>query len=80
MPCYAILIFLVARGKDPGLLFHLEDKSPLTKNKFVSKFRGFLDQAGIASSLYGGHSVRIGAAAMAAANGVEDNLIQTLGR
>ena len=78
--CSTILNFLVARGKDPGLLFHFKDKSPLTKNKFVSKFRGLLDQAGIDSSLYSGHSFRIGAASTAAANGVEDSLIQTLGR
>ena len=64
----------------PGLLFHFSDGSLLTKSKFVDKFRTLLQQAGIDGSLYSGHSFHIGAAATAAANRVEDSLIQTLGR
>ena len=73
-------MYLAARGNAPGLLFHFEDGSPLTKNRFITKFRSALTQAGIDSSLYSGHSFRIGAASTAAANGVEDSLIQILGR
>ena len=79
-PVSALLNYLAVRGKEPGLLFHFSDGSPLTKSKFVDKFRSLLYRAGIDGSSYSGHSFRIGAASTAAANGVEDSLIQTLGR
>ena len=50
------------------------------KSKFTARFRQLLDQAGVDSTPYAGHSFRIGAATTAAAKGVEDSLIQTLGR
>ena len=80
MSCYRTFEHLTLRGNSTGLLFHFEDNTPLTKSKFTSKFRDLLIQAGIDSSLYAGHSFRIGAASTAAAKGVEDSLIQTLGR
>ena len=79
-PVSALLNFIAARGNSPGLLFHFKDSSPLTKSKFTSKLRYLLSLAGIDSSLYAGHSFRIGAATTAASRGVEDALIQTLGR
>ncbi len=79
-PVSAVLNYLTIRGSNPGLLFHFQDLTPLTKSKFTAKFRNILTQAGLDSSLYAGHSFRIGAASTAAANGVEDSLIQTLGR
>ncbi len=42
--------------------------------------RQALQQAGVDHSKYNGHSFRIGAATTAAAKGIEDSLIQTLGR
>ena len=42
--------------------------------------RSTLNKAGIDSSKFSGHSFRIGAASVAAARGVEDSTIQTLGR
>ena len=75
-----LCFWLPAAMHAPGLLFHFEDGSPLIKNRFATKFRSALTQAGIDSSLYSGHSFRIGAASTAAANGIEDFLIQTLGR
>ncbi len=71
-PLTAILNYVAIRGSSPGLLFHFRDKTPLTKGGFVSSFRGLLQQAGV--------DFRIGAASTAAARGVEDSLIQTLGR
>lgn len=79
-PMAAILNYLAIRGSEPGLLFHFKDCSPLTKSKFTASFRKLLDQAGINSSHYAGHSFRVGAASTAAARGIEDSLIQTLGR
>lgn len=79
-PVTALLNYLAIRGNRPGLLFHFRDNSPLTKTKLTSNLRRLLNQVGIDSSLYAGHSFRIGAATAAAAKGVEDSLIQTLGR
>ena len=79
-PVAALLKFLLIRGSHPGVLFHYRDQSPLTKNKFTSSFRDILTRSGIDSSQYSGHSFRIGAASTAAANGVEDSVIKTLGR
>ena len=79
-PVSALLNYLAVRGCNQGLLFQFANHSPLTKCEFTERFRSILDQAGIDSSLYAGHSFRIGAATTAAANGVEDSLIHTLGR
>lgn len=79
-PVSALLNYLTVRGTSPGILFRFQDNTPLTKPKFTSKFRDFLKLAGIDDTLYAGHSFRIGAATTAAAKGVEDSLIQTLGR
>ena len=79
-PVTAMFSYLSIRGNSDGMLFQFHDHSPLTKAKFISEFRKVLFQAGIDSSLYSGHSFRIGAASTAAANGVEDSIIQTLGR
>ena len=79
-PVSALLNYLIARGTAPGLLFHFKDNAPLTKSKFTAKFRESLLLAGIDCTLYAGHSFRIGAASTAAAKGIEDSLIQTLGR
>ena len=54
-PVTALLVYLAARGNAPGLLFRFEDGSPLTKNRFVTKFRSALTQVGIDGSLYSGH-------------------------
>ncbi len=78
-PVAALLSYLSARGSKPGLLFHFHNGSPLTKSKFTSQFRKALTSRGIDSSLYAGHSFRIGAATTASLNGVEHSLIQTLG-
>ena len=49
-PVTALLNYLAVRGKQPGLLFHFSDHSPLTKNKFNCTFRNILSKAGIDSS------------------------------
>ena len=79
-PVAALLQFLAIRGKHPGPLFMCSNGRPLTKGKFVAEVRAALTRANIPASEYAGHSFRIGAATTAAAAGLEDSLIQTLGR
>ena len=79
-PVTALLNYLTIRGSNPGLLFHFKDGTPLTKPRFTSNLRDLLKQVGINDTQYAGHSFKIGAATTAAAQGVEDSLIQTLGR
>ena len=63
-----------------GPLFKFADGRVLTRQRFVSAVREGLKKAGIHSSKYSGHSFRIGAATTAAARGIEDCVIKTLGR
>ena len=77
-----VLTYLAIRGSQEGLLFRFQDNSPLTKSRFVDKFWQLLhvDQAEMDGVLYAGNSFLIGATTTAAANGVEDSTIQTLGK
>ena len=52
----------------------------LTKQRFVTKVREALQKTGLEEAKYNGHSFRIGAATIAAAKGLEDSIIKTLGR
>ena len=61
-----MLPILVARGALPGPLFQLQDRTPLTKDYFIHKFRAVLTNIGLEASQYAGHSFRIGAATTAA--------------
>ena len=54
------------------------DGRPLTRQQLSSSVQSILHGAGYAG-LYSGHSFRIGAATTAAARGVPDHLIKTLG-
>ena len=79
-PVAALLSYLAKRGLAPGPLFRLDDGRPLTRLALVSEVRAALTVAGIDPAPYSGHSFRIGAATSAAAAGVEDAVIKTLGR
>ena len=79
-PVAAILDFLCVRGDDPGPLFVFEDGRPLTRARFAEEVRSALSRAGVDQSKYCTHSFRIGAATTAAAKGIEDSVIKTLGR
>ena len=79
-PVAAILNYMVARGNSPGPLFTWEDVRYLTRDRFVAGVRTALSKAGYTASDYAGHSFRIGAAKTASQRGVQDSLIQTLGR
>ena len=79
-PVEALLAYIAKRGKEQGLLFRFEDKRLLTKDRFVSRVREALSQAGVNEKLYSGHSFRIGAATTAGRKGLSSEKIQTLGR
>ena len=78
-PIRAFGDFLALRGSSEGPLFTFSDGRPLTRQQLSSTFQSILHSAGYTGS-YSGHSFRIGAATTAAARGVPDHLIKTLGR
>ena len=79
-PVSALLQYLHTRGTSPGPLFQYRDGRPLTRARFAAEVRDALGKAGIDQSKYCTHSFRIGAATTAAAKGIEDSVIKTLGR
>ena len=79
-PVAALAAYLAIRGNQPGPFFQFRDGRPLSRERFAIKVREALTEAGLEASKFTGHSFRIGAATTAAARGVEDSLIKTLGR
>ena len=71
---------LASSKGDRGLFFQFRDGLPLTRQKFIAKVREVLEEAGLYPKKYAGHSFRIGAVTTAAAHGVEDSVIKTLGQ
>ena len=78
-PVSAILSYLCVRGMSSGALFLFSDGRLLTRQRFVEALRIGLKEANVQDQ-YCGHSLRIGAATTAAAKGMEDSIIKTLGR
>ena len=78
-PVAAVLAFMARQTTYKGPLFVLASGQPLTRQKLVDFIKQAIQQAGIDLSNYTGHSFRIGAATTAAANGIGDATIQTLG-
>ena len=76
----AMAAYLASRGDAPGPFFQFNNREPLTRELLVQHLREALTNAGIDASKFSGHSFRIGAASTAAALGVEDSLIKTLGQ
>ena len=56
------------------------DFRPLSRDTFIGLLRNLLDRLEYDNCKFSGHSFRIGAATSAAAAGVEDHIIQCLGR
>ena len=79
-PVAALAAYTTIRGCEDGPFFYFENRAPLTREQFVKMTKAKLAAAGIDPTSYSGHSFRIGAATTASAYGVEDSLIQTLGR
>ena len=65
---------------DQGPLFMFQSGKPLTCPALIHHLREALVREGIPAGNYSGHSFRIRAATTAAHCGIEDSLIQTLGR
>ena len=68
------------RRYSPGPLFKLPNGVPMTRSYFMGKVREVLSDLGLSARNYAGHSFQVGAAMTAAMVGIEDSLIQTLGR
>lgn len=79
-PVAAMLSYLAVRRDQPGPLFLFEDGRFLTQHSLISSMRLALSSLGLDPNTYSGHSLRIGAATSAAARGVQDSTIKTLGR
>ena len=79
-PVSAMLSYLVVWGRKEGPLFLFKDGRFLTRQRLVEELRKVLRKTGVDQSKYCGHSFRIGAATTAAARGIEDSVIKTLGR
>jgi hypothetical protein len=61
-------------------LFVQTDNSALSRNVFIQKVKVLLNNLGLESEHYNGHSFRIGAATTASNVRLEDHLLKTLGR
>ena len=79
-PVAVIISYIQARGQTPGPLFRFASEQPLTRDSFVKRVREALQAVGKNAARYAGHSFCIGAATTAAAQGIEDSMIKTLGR
>ena len=72
--------YLCFKGMSSGALFRFSDGRLLTRQRFVEALRTGLEEAKVPQDQYRGHSQRIRAATTAAAKGLEDSIIKTLGR
>ena len=79
-PVQALIDFIAVRSPEPGPIFVYQLATPLTRIKLVCEVLETLRQAGIPPTADTGQSFRIGAATTAAKRGMQDSLIQTLGR
>ena len=79
-PVTAILNYLAIRPATLGPMFVFEDGAYLSRQKLVQSLNRSLAATGIDPQFYKGHSFRIGAATTAAALGIQDSLIQKMGR
>lgn len=79
-PVKSMKTYLSAKTGTQGPLFQYTSGKSLTRNDLIGETRHLLSSAGLVSSIYAGHSFRIGAATTAALAGLPPWLIKTLGR
>ncbi|KAK3730899.1 hypothetical protein QZH41_012612 [Actinostola sp. cb2023] len=75
----AVAAYLNRRGGAPGPLFLMEDGQPLSREQLSNWLRSIFATTGVDGN-FSSHSFRIGAATVAANNGVLNHTIQALGR
>lgn len=75
----AMPFYINVRGSSPCPLFILRSGQPLSRDTLTKWLKDILSLAGIVGN-YSSHSFRIGAATVAARNGLPDHLIQSFGR
>ena len=75
----ALMTSLSLRGNSAGPLFLLQDGRPLSRATLTEWLRQIMASARVPGN-FSSHSFRIGAATVAARNGVPDHLIQAMGR
>ena len=73
------MTYLSLRGNSAGPLFLLQDGRPLSRATLTEWLRQIMASARVPGN-FSSHSFRIGAATVAAHNGVPDHLIQAMGR
>ena len=74
----AYIAYIAKRGKEQGLLFRFKDRCLLMKDRFVSRVRETLSQAGVNEKLYSGHNFRIGAATTAGRKGLFSDALKVV--
>ena len=79
-PILAMKRYLRVRGSSPGPLFIFADHTPISASYFARQLATCLSPCGYNTTMYTGHSFRIGAATTAAERGCTDIQIQTMGR
>ena len=79
-PVTAMLAYLACRPAVPGPLFLFASGETLSRERLVQELKQAVGTTGLDTAGFSGHSFRIGAATSAAAAGINDSLIQTLGR
>ena len=80
MPSRIIAYLFSSQEYKEGPLFIFKDGRPLTRQRLVTAFKGALQAMDVDQFKYCGHSSRVKAAMTAAARGMEDSIIKTLGR
>ena len=76
---HSVISYLASRGDRLGPLFLFQNGQPLSRALLTDLLRQIVASANIPGN-FSSHSSRIGAATVAARNGVPDHLIQALGR
>ncbi|XP_062590358.1 uncharacterized protein LOC134251958 isoform X1 [Saccostrea cucullata] len=79
-PVHALKAYIAEHKHTSGPLFTFKSGEPVPHNFVTSHLKHAINFIGLNSSLYLGHSFRIGAATEAAKNGLSENVIQQLGR
>ena len=79
-PVAGMLSYLACRPPDEGFIFKFKDGKPLSHDRLCCELGLALQEVGVNTSGYSGHSFRIGEATTAARAGLGDSLMQVLGR